>query len=129
MFDTVAGQSLLAVSGAMGARAAAGKPSLKTANICKRSLADLPIFDSSYPPMTGPAMKLLPSSLVDVELDPGSMAQPENLATTVFSIFLVLKLISVGHPASKPYYKEICGSIWPQLMLEDCEAKLVTKFP
>ena len=129
MFDTVAGQTLLAASGALTARAVAGKPSLKSANICKRSLAEVPVFDSSYPPMANAALKLLPGSLSDFQLNSGAIAQPENLAMTVYTIFLVLKLISVGHPASKPYYEEICQSIWPRMTLEDCQTKLVLSGP
>jgi hypothetical protein len=45
---------------------------------------------------------------------------------TVYTIFFMLKLMSVGHPASKPYYEEICSRVWPIQQLESCEATLVT---
>jgi hypothetical protein len=40
---------------------------------------------------------------------------------TVFSIFLILKLMSVGHPSSKPYYDQICGALHPNVSLSECE--------
>jgi hypothetical protein len=37
---------------------------------------------------------------------------------------MMLKLISVGHPKSKPYYEEICGALFPNETLSECEMNL-----
>jgi hypothetical protein len=39
-------------------------------------------------------------------VDLNSIAQPEQLAMTIFSVFFIMKLISVGHPGTnviKPF--------------------------
>jgi hypothetical protein len=51
---------------------------------------------------------------------------PANLVNTIFTIFVMLKLISIGHPSSKPYYDEICQNLYPNSELSDCEERLYT---
>ena len=132
IFDTVAGQSLLAAGGALAAKAGVAKSGTKTGIsgglLCKRSIVTRPeLFDNSLPSIKGETLKLLPSSLTEIELNSNLLSQPEDLALAIYSIFVVFKLISVGHPASKPYYEEICGKMWPKQNLDECESKLVSK--
>jgi hypothetical protein len=68
VFDTVAGQTLIAGSGAFAAKAVAGKPSPKAVSICKRSVDDFSIFDANYPAISPSTLKLLPGSLSDVQV-------------------------------------------------------------
>ena len=53
-----------------------------------------------------------------------SSSTPANLVNTIFTIFVMLKIISIGHPSSKPYYDEICQGLYPDSELKECEEKL-----
>jgi hypothetical protein len=72
--------------------------------------------------------KQLPQLIEDITFDNSSptamLMNPDNLAMTIYSIFMILKLMSIGHPKSQPYYGEICGKIFPHKNLDDCEANL-----
>jgi hypothetical protein len=52
------------------------------------------------------------------------ISAPASLVNTVFTVFVMLKLISAGHPSSKSYYDEICQSLHPDSELRECEEKL-----
>jgi hypothetical protein len=77
------------------------------------------------------AIKQLPPLLEDIKFDQSSsaalMINPDNLVMTIYSIFVILKLISIGHPKSEPYYEEICGKLFPNQGLDECEANLFAK--
>ena len=96
-------------------------------SICKRSIAgNEDLFTGHlYPELGKSTLKLLPSHLTDFNLNSEVLSQPENLAVTLYTVFIVLKLISIGHPASKPYYDEICSKLYPDERLDQCEGNLV----
>jgi hypothetical protein len=56
-----------------------------------------------------------------------STMSPDTLVATVYAIFTILKLMSIGHPKSAPYYKEICGKVYPDEDLFACEKALFKK--
>ena len=133
VFDTVAGQGMLAAGGAIAAKGGVGSTGSKAAkaggSICKRSITgNEDLFGSlQYPALGESTLKLLPSHLTDFNLNSEVLSQPENLAVTLYTVFIVLKLISIGHPASKPYYDEICSKLYPDERLDQCEGNLVIK--
>jgi hypothetical protein len=80
----------------------------------------LPDFTNSKGDFRSDVIKSLPPSLESFDLEK-SMASPADLVSSVFSIFVILKLISVGHPQSKPYYDEICQTMYQTEELHHCE--------
>jgi hypothetical protein len=88
------------------------------------------LFDNELPDVAG--ITSLPALIEDIKFDNSSstalMTNPDHLVMTIYSIFMILKLISVGHPKSQPYYEEICAHLFPRQALDECEAKLFASF-
>ena len=124
-FDTIAGTGLTAVGGGLTAKFVANKlggPNIKV--VCRRSVAEeTPIFATELPDLDENLLKALPPSLNGIDLD-RAIATPNDLIITLFNIFVILKLISIGHPRARPYYDEICGRMYPNEELTFCEEKL-----
>lgn len=85
-------------------------------------------FNDNLPTLDGNISGLLPSSFHDVNVDQMASGSPVDMVNTIFTIFVMLKLISVGHPSSKPYYQEICNSMYPSKPIVDCEQTLFNSF-
>ena len=99
MFDTIAGQTMLAAGGAMTAKAVVPSSGAKATGfagkaICKRSAPfNNELFDSHFAPIQDSDM--LPKSLTDLNLNTDLLAQPENLVATLYTVFMILKLVTI----------------------------------
>lgn len=65
----------------------------------------------------------LPGSIKDLQV----ASRPLDLNAAignVFAVFLVLKLMRLGHPASRPYYEELCGEGILGSAINDCQQTL-----
>ena len=117
----VAGQALTAAGGAMtavGVRKAwnsrkAGGGNLAR-KLCRRSVPDSVLNDLDDDFMGIPAQQLPSGPLGNLQVDAWGR-DLEAAVSGVFSIFLVIKLMTVAHPRSKVYFQEMCDS--PQLQL------------
>jgi len=152
VFDTVAEQGMVAAGGALGAHGA-GKGLSKSGGFkqtvkgktrqvvqkvktvgkkiknklrggrCKRSIDAFEVFSNQLEEIPDYAMKTLPGSIHDLDsVRWGDMDQSVN---AIFSIFLIVKLFMVGHPQSKGYFEEVCGTVYPSLKLQECEEQLI----
>lgn len=149
VFDTVVGQVMLVGGGAMSAhgvgkgiskaggfkKAVKGKTrqvvqkvksmgkTIKNKFRCKRSIDAFEVFSNQPEELPDYAMKTLPGSIHDLDsVRWGDMDQSIN---AIFSIFLIVKLLMVGHPQSKGYLEEVCGMAYPSLKLQECEEQLI----
>ena len=43
-----------------------------------------------------------------------------QLVDNIISIFLIIKLMTVGHPMGKRYLDEVCSAIYPNLKIQVC---------
>ena len=131
VFDTVAGQGLVAAGGAMGASGGL-KVKLKgrggkvvKSNVlkgsvqkvrCKRSTDDITAIDYQLDDLPENVSRALPGHIRDL-----NMVQWDNVdqsINAVFSIFLIIKLFLIGHPTSEKYFQEVCGHVYPTLELK-----------
>ena len=127
-FDVVAGTLLEAGGAALGVKALKGKTTIsktveldlmkgKKARIrptlrCRRSIEDNPGFGSDpgfgldQPDVSRDLLPRLPGSFKDLSF---SESMPGiSLVDNVLSIFLVLQLMKIRHPRSRPYFNEVC---------------------
>jgi len=88
---------MLAAGGALTANAAVPSSGAKAATfagkaICKRSTPfNNELFDNHFPLIQG--SDKLPKSLTDINLNTELLAQPENLVATLYTVFMILKLV------------------------------------
>ena len=47
-----------------------------------------------------------------------------QLVDSIISIFLIIKLMTVGHPMGKRYLDEVCSAIYPNLKIQVCNVFL-----
>lgn len=83
-------------------------------------------FDHTLPELPSQYLLKLPGSLKDIEIKEEMSSQAA--VDAIFSVFLVLKLIGIGHIKSKPYYEEICSAFYPAMFLNECETTLFHAF-
>ena len=136
VFDTVAGQGLVAAGGAMGAsggfkaiKGRGGKvvkgqvlkgSAKERASIqkvrCKRSTDDITVIDYQLNDLPENVSRALPEHIRDL-----NMVQWDNVdqsINAVFSIFLIIKLFLIGHSTSEKYFQEVCDHVYPTLELK-----------
>lgn len=83
-------------------------------------------FDHTLPELPSQYLLKLPGSLKDIEIKEEMSSQAA--VDAIFSVFLVLKLIGIGHIKSKPYHEEICNAFYPAMSLNECETTLFHAF-
>ncbi len=95
----------------------------------RRSLAQSPVLyhadvfvDATN--LRGPDLAALPASFQDIKGFTVAHSDMDGFVDALVSVLLMVKLMTAGHPKSKPYYSEICGGIYPTMPLVDCERKL-----
>ena len=130
VFDTVAGQGLVAAGGAMGAsggfKAIKGRGGkVVKSNVLKgsiqkvrykRSADDITVIDYQLNDLPENVSRALPEHIRDL-----NMVQWDNVdqsINAVFSIFLIIKLFLIGHPTSDKYFQEVCDHVYPTLELK-----------
>ena len=69
------------------------------------------------------AKNALPGSLSD--LDSVRWNDVDQSIGAIVSIFLIIKMFLVGHPASQTYFDEVCQAVRPGVDLLQCEKELV----
>jgi len=102
-----------------GSRPSGSKPSgSKPSNAirCKRSSEKFEIFTMSLPDIPEFASKALPASFHD--LNTTEWNNVDQGINAIFSIFLIIKLLFVGHPKSQGYFEEVCENVYPFLELQ-----------
>ena len=130
VFDTVAGQGLVAAGGAMGAsggfKAIKGRGGkVVKSNVLKgsiqkvrykRSADDITVIDYQLDDLPENVSRALPGHIQDL-----NMVRWDNVdqsINAVFSIFLIIKLFLIGHPTSEKYFQEVCDHAYPTLELK-----------
>jgi len=111
-FDFIAGTVLTAGGAALGARGVR----------CSRSIqVKADIFDHGLHPIPVPYMQALPASFAELNQSFGTSKHNSGDAINIiFQMFLILKLMKIVHPKSKPYFNEICQKAYPQTHLDYC---------
>ena len=72
---------------------------------CRRSIQDNPGFGLDQPDVSKDLLPHLPESFKDLSF---SESMPGiSLVDNVLSIFLVLQLMKIRHPRSRPYFNEV----------------------
>ena len=66
----------------------------------------------------------LPGSIKDLQLENGKPLDLNTAVSNVFAVFLVLRLMRLGHPASRPYYAELCGEEIVHAAVDQCQENL-----
>ena len=66
----------------------------------------------------------LPGSIKDLQLENGKPLDLNTAVSNVFAVFLVLRLMRFGHPASRPYYEELCGEGTVHAAVDQCQRNL-----
>ena len=90
---------MLAAGGAMTAKAVVPSSGSKATGfagkaICKRSAPfNNELFDNHFAPIQDSEM--LPKSLADLNLNTDLLAQPKNLVATLYTVFMILKLVTI----------------------------------
>jgi len=88
----------------------------------KRS-ADFEMFNTELGELPDNATKALPKSIHELaSVNWNDMDQGIN---AIFSAFLLIQMFKFGHPQSKPYFKEICTSLYPNITLQVCEKNVL----
>ena len=133
IFDVVAEQGMVAAGGALGVngikKGVAGKASRlksakkgKLAGRCKRGVEER-LINYELPDLPDFAQNALPGSLND--LDSVRWNDVDQSIGAIVSIFLIIKMFLVGHPASQKYFEEVCEALSPGVDLLQCEKELV----
>jgi hypothetical protein len=90
---------MLAAGGALTAKAGVPSSGSKSTGfagkaICKRSAPFTnELFDNHFPPIQDSTM--LPKSLTDLNLNTDVLSHPENLVATLYTVFMILKLVTI----------------------------------
>ena len=84
------------------------------------SFEDNGLFDNSLQPLSDDILEGLPSSFINADVSSFDFKTTNGSAQEILSIFFVLQMIGKGHPSSKPYIKEICGTVYPSSDLDHC---------
>lgn len=128
-FDLIGGHVIDVAVGAVGAKTALkarkkignrAKASKGPSSRCKRSIGldnDL-IYDMTLPDLPADWKPQLPGNISEMAISDNLPV--EAIVANTISFILILKLISIGHVASKPYVKEICENRYSHLAIEDC---------
>ena len=66
----------------------------------------------------------LPGSIKDLQVASRPPLDLNAAVGNVFAVFLVLKLMRFGHPASRPYYEELCGEGTFHANISHCQRTL-----
>ena len=129
IFDVVAEQGMVAAGGALGVGGIKkGVTRLKSpkkgklASRCKRGVGEQ-LINYELPELPDFAKNALPGSLND--LDSVRWNDVDQSIGAIVSIFLIIKMFLVGHPASKNYFEEVCQAVNPGVDLLHCEKELV----
>ena len=80
------------------------------------------IFDTDLVNIPNEYIVQLPASLSEVKT--ANLSNPGKAFDAIFQIFLILKLMKIGHPNSKPYYNEICSKFYPNDHIKNCHSML-----
>lgn len=76
------------------------------------------VYDMTLPDLPADWKPKLPGKYSEMAIS-DNLSTEAIVANTISFIF-VLKLLSIGHVASKPYVKEICENRYTHLAIEDC---------
>ena len=131
IFYVVAEQGMVVAGGALGVKGVSkGVPKLKKGRVkntstkrCKRNVEEFQLIDYQLPDLPEFAREALPGSVKD--LQSVRWNDVDQSIAAIASIFLILKLFLVGHPASNNYLEEICTAVHPGTDLQQCEKQLV----
>ena len=76
------------------------------------------LYANGFDDLPFTATNLLPKSFSSLELNESMLLSTPDLVDSVLGFVLMIKLMISGHPASKPYFQEICRNVYPNRMLD-----------